>query len=295
MAFYDTRHTGIIRDCRSCEKMKSVSTIIPFRSPAITWLTVLVTALSLAASIGGLCMEGLYRDSELIKTAWFANDIVTLFVAPLLLITLALQKKGDQRALLVWLGLMLYMLYNYAFYLFGAKFNEFFLIYTALFSLSIYSLMIGLLSLDLNAIPQNSPFRRNKIWISAFLMFLALPLLIVEAKACLTFIVSGIQPQIPTLIFALDLSIVAPTTMLASILLWRRHPWGDVLAMMVLVKAFCYGAVLVTGTLLITASHLAPLDELLPFYLSLVVGGLVFGIMLLRDLKPKFQIVTETI
>lgn len=238
-------------------------------------------------------MEGLYRDSELIKTAWFANDIVTLFVAPLLLVTLALKRKGDQRALLVWLGLMLYMLYNYAFYLFGAKFNEFFLIYAALFSLSIYALMIGLLSLDLNLIPQNSPFRRNRIWISAFLLFLALPLLIVEVKACLTFIVSGMQPQIPTLIFALDLSIVVPTTMLASILLWRSHPWGDVLAMMVLVKAFCYGAVLVTGTLLITADHLAPLDKLLPFYLSLVVGGLVFGIMLLRSLKPRVQILTE--
>ena len=270
-----------------------MSTIVPSKSPAIIWLTVLVTALSLAASIGGLLMEGLYRDSELIKKAWFANDIVTLFVAPLLLITLALRRKGDQRALLVWLGLMLYTLYNYAFYLFGAKFNEFFLIYAALFSLSIYALMIGLLSLDLNAIPQNSSFRRNKLCISAFLMFLALPLLIVELKACATFIVSGIQPQIPTLIFALDLSIVVPTAILASILLCRRHPWGDVLAMMVLVKAFCYGAVLVTGTLLITADHLAPLDKLLPFYLSLVVGGLVFGIMLLRALKPKFQILTE--
>ena len=269
--------------------MKPVSTIIPFRSPAITWLTVLVTALSLTASIGGLFNEGLYRDSELIKKAWFANDIVTLFVAPLLLITLALQRKGDQRALLVWLGLMLYMLYNYAFYLFGAKFNEFFLIYAALLSLSIYSLIIGLLSLNLHAIRLNAPFRPNKIWISAFLMFLALPLLIVEVKACLAFITSGTQPQIPTLIFALDLSIVVPTTALASILLWRRHPWGDVLAMMVLVKAFCYGAVLVTGTLLITADHLAPLDKLLPFYLSLVVGGLVFGIMLIRDLKPRLK------
>lgn len=180
------------------------------------------------------------------------------------------------------------MLYNYAFYLFGAEFNEFFLIYAALFSLSLYSLIIGLLSIDLNDIQQNPPFRRNKIFTSIFLVFLALPLLIVEVSACLTFIASGTQPQVPTLIFALDLSIVVPTTILASILVWRRHPWGDVLAMMVLIKAFCYGAVLVTGTLLITAADLAPSDKLWPFYLSLVVGGLVFAIILYRDLKPKF-------
>jgi len=186
------------------------------------------------------------------------------------------------------------MFYNYAFYLFGAKFNEFFLIYTALFSLSLYALIIGLLSLNVHAISENVPFRKNKIVISLFLLFLAFPLFTVEVKQCLTFIMSGKEPQVPTLIFALDLSTVVPTTILASIMLWRNHPWGNVLAIMVLVKAFCYGAVLVTGTLLITAAELAPPDKLLPFYISLVIGGLLFGIILLKDLKPTFNFLRPT-
>lgn len=257
-------------------------------------LTLLITVLSLTASTGGLFIDGLYRDSDLIRKAWFANDIVTLCILPFLLLSLAFQRRGDQRSLLVWLGLMLYMFYNYAFYLFGAKFNSFFLIYTALFSLSLYALIIGLLSLNVHAISETTTFRRNKIAISIFLLFLAFPLFIVEVKQCVTFIMSGKEPQIPTLIFALDLSTVVPTTILASIMLWRNRPWGNVLAMMVLVKAFCYGAVLVTGTLMITAAELAPPDKLLPFYISLVVGGLLFGIILLKDLKPTFQLIRPT-
>ena len=54
--------------------------------------------------------------------------------------------------MLVWMGVMLYMFYNYAFYLFGAKFNEFFLIYVALFSLSLYSIIIGLLNVNIHKI-----------------------------------------------------------------------------------------------------------------------------------------------
>lgn len=64
----------------------------------------------------------------MIKKGWFANDLITIPLAILLLSILILQKRGDERPILVWLGLMLYMCYNFAFLLlFGAKFNEFFL------------------------------------------------------------------------------------------------------------------------------------------------------------------------
>src|SRR5688572_22702903 len=109
-----------------------------FRNPAILWLTVFVVLLSLTASLGGLFIPDLYNDNESIKTSWFANDMVTILIALMLIVSISIQKRGDERGLLVWMGLMLYMFYNYAFYLFGAKFNEFFLIYVALFSLSLY-------------------------------------------------------------------------------------------------------------------------------------------------------------
>lgn len=257
------------------------------RAPAVLWLTFIVASLSIVASLGGLLINGLYRDSELIKRAWFANDWVTLFIAPLLLFTLFLHRRGDERSQLIWMGLMLYMFYNYAFYLFGANFNKFFLLYVILLSASMYSLIIGLLNINIHAIHKPLVNRNRKLAVSVFLSMLAVPLLLVELKQCIGFIVSGRNPEVPTLIFALDLSIVIPTTILASVLLWKNRPWGNVLGIMMLVKSFAYGSVLVTAAIIIHVSESGPLDPLLPFYVSLVVGGLVFGSLLLYDLKPS--------
>ena len=235
------------------------------------------------------------KDSEMIKKGWFANDLITIPLAILLLSILILQKRGDERPILVWLGLMLYMCYNFAFYLFGAKFNEFFLIYVALFSLSLNSIIIGLLNVNVYALHEVSGGRTRRLLISAFLFLLAIPLSIVEIKQCLTYIFSGRTPDVPTLIFALDLSTVVPTTVLASILLWKNRPWGNVLAMMMLVKSFAYGLVLVTGTLLINASGITPMDPLLPFYIFLVIGGLGFGWLHLSALRPSRQKISQTL
>jgi hypothetical protein len=185
------------------------------------------------------------------------------------------------------MGLMLYMFYNYAFYLFGAKFNIFFLIYVALFSLSLYAIIIGLLTVNIHAIREHTRGNKKRLIIGIFLFLLAIPLTIVEVKECIAFIISGRTPEIPTLIFALDLSTVVPTTILAAILLWKNKPWGNVIGMMVLVKAFAYGLVLVTGSLLINSSGVGRLDPLLPFYAFLVIGGLLFGVLLFKDLKPN--------
>jgi hypothetical protein len=265
-----------------------------YRTPAIPWLTTIVACLALVASLGGLFIDGLYKDNELIRMAWFANDLVTIAMTLLLVVSLLSQKQEDERPVLVWMGLMLYMFYNYAFYLFGARFNEFFLIYVALFSLSLYSIIIGLLNVNIQAIYEASLYAKGRLLISGFLFLLAMPLFIVEIKECLTFVSSGIVPQIPALIIALDLSIVIPTTVLASILLWRNHPWGNVLATMMLVKSFAYGLVLVTGTLLITGSGISSPDTLLPFYAFLVIGGSVFGWIHLKNLRPAGPIASQT-
>lgn len=266
-----------------------------YRTPVLTWLTLLVSCLALIASFGGLLIPDLYKDNEMIRRTWFANDLVTIPITILLLVSFLSQKRGDERPMLVWLGLMLYMFYNYAFYLFGTKFNEFFLIYVALFSLSLYAIVVGLLNVNVRAIHEGTLFRKRQLIISAFLFLLAIPLSIVEIKQCLTFIFSSKTPEVPTLIFALDLSTVIPTTILASILLWKNHPWGNILAMMMLVKSFAYGLVLVTGTLLLDASTSGAHDRLLPFYGSLVIGGLIFGVMHFRDLRPADPVLNKSL
>ena len=102
-------------------------------------LSFVIAVLALMASSGGLFMETLYRDNTFIRAAWRGNDVVTLVAAvPAMLFALYRSRKGSARAHLLWLGSLGYMLYNYIFYLYGAAFNVFFLLYVALCSLSAF-------------------------------------------------------------------------------------------------------------------------------------------------------------
>lgn len=264
-----------------------------YRNPAIVWLTIIIAILSLTASTGGLLISHLYRDHDVIKMGWYANDLITIITIPALLLALFLQRRGDERPLLVWIGLMLYMFYNYAYYIFGMKFNEFFPIYFILFSLSLYSIVIGLLTVNIHAVEENSVFYRNKIVIGLFLFLLAFPLSLIEIKQCISFITSGKTPEASLLIFALDISTILPAVIFTAILLWKNNPWGNVLGMMMLTKTFMYGLVLLASSIFISESGITPPDQLLPFYVFLVVGGLGFGALLLRDLKPSTQLTSR--
>ena len=87
-------------------------------------LSILIAILAAIASAGGLLLDNLYRDNAFVTTTWLGNDAVTLFLAvPILVAAMILAKRGSFRAQLIWMGALDYMLYNYAFYLFGAAFN----------------------------------------------------------------------------------------------------------------------------------------------------------------------------
>jgi hypothetical protein len=251
-------------------------------------LSLFVTLLTACASAGGLFIEGLYRDSEFYRTAWLGNDMVTLtLVVPLSLITLGYVRRGSERAQLMLIGIMAYTLYNYSFYLFGAVFNMFFLLYVSLFAFSIYGLIFGIGILDLKTLDQHFSNKTPVRGICIYLLLISLPLAIIEGSQCLEFIIHKKVPDAPPLIFALDLGVIVPNSALAAILIWQRRPWGFVLAAMMLTKGFFYGLVLVSGTLLITISGAGKMDPLFGFYAFIAFGGMISLIFLIKNLNRR--------
>jgi hypothetical protein len=251
-------------------------------------LSILVVVLSLLAAIAGLTIRNVYNDSEAIKKVWQGNDIVTLTVViPLFIVTMLLSKQGSLKATLVWMGLLGYSLYNYAFYLFGASFNKLFLVYVSIFAIAIYALILGLTSINVPAISKSLIRTRAFKWISVYLLLIALPLGLFEVNQCINYVVTGIPPAAPPLIFALDLSIIVPNTAIAAILLWKGSAWGYILGTIMLVKAFTYGLVLSITTALVAGFKLSGTwDPLMPFYVFVTVGGLLCVSVLLIKLKP---------
>lgn len=247
-------------------------------------LTFLIALLAGVASAGGLIIPNLYRDNSFYKTAWQANDAVTLLFAPALVVSFVYYRRKSVSAQLVWLGLLLYMFYNYAFYLFGAAFNWFFPIYAALFTLSLYALLLGLGEIIGAPVSKMHLSLTNRRFIATFLILVAVPLGVVELSQCWRFIFSGTTPEILQLIMALDLTLVIPNSILAAWLLIGKRMWGTVIATMMLVKSFAYGLVLVAGTSFIAFSGAGPRDPLLPFYIFVSAGGFIFVTVLLKDI-----------
>lgn len=216
-------------------------------------LSIIITVLIIVASAGGLLIDGLYRDNTWTTTQLRGSDLVRLVVAvPVLVAALMFTKRGSQRALLIWLGMLWLTVYDYAFFLFGAAFNVFFLVYVALFSLSILALIFAVPRVDAKAISRKFKARTPVRWISGYMLFIAIFLGGLWGAQTLNFMVTGQLPQsnidsghTTNIVFALDLALLVPGLVLAAIWLWQRRPWGYILGAMMLVKGTIYPMALI--------------------------------------------------
>ncbi len=256
-------------------------------------LSILIALLAAFASAGGLLLAGLYRDNAFVRTTWLGNDAITLFLAvPILVLALVYSARGSVRAQLVWMGALDYMLYNYAFYLFGTAFNWFFLVYTALLALSIMALIFGLANLDTGAVREAARTSMPVRWIGGYFLFVAAGLSLVYVMQSVAFIASGTLPSIvitsghPTnVVFALDLTLLIPWLILGAIWLIQRKPWGFVIAGIVSVKGPLYTLILSVNSILVLNAGLTKSSEL-PLWGTLTALGLLASVLYYANLKP---------
>lgn len=268
----------------------------------VTTLSILIAILAVIASAGGLLLDGLYRDNAFVTTTWLGNDAVTLFLAvPILVAATIMSTRKDPKGLrrplgsayLIWMGALDYMLYNYAFYLFGAAFNWFFLIYAALLALSILALLFGLANLDVNGISQQ--FRKDAPvkWIGGYFIFVASGLGLVYLIQSIGFIFTGAVPAIvamsghPTnVVFALDLTLLIPWLILGALWLMKRQPWGYVIAGILNVKGPLYTLVLAINSILVVNTGISETSEL-PLWGTLAALGLIASVLFYVNMKEK--------
>ena len=206
------------------------------------WLTVPISFLLAVASGSGVFISGLYRDSATLVAQAIGQDGITLIVAlPTLLIGAFLAGRGSQRARLIWLGGLVYVVYTYVGYAFDVRFNSLFLIYVALLGCSTYALIGGLATIDWSGIKagfaEGTPVKAVSIYLAVIAGLFYLLWLSEAVPASLT----GDPPQslidtgTPTnFIHVLDMAWVLPAMAIAAISLWRRQPIGYTLAAVLL-------------------------------------------------------------
>lgn len=225
------------------------------RLTAARVLSVLVLALMLVQSLLGLLVPGLYPEQAWAIAALRGNDLVTLaVVVPALALSLYLSAtRASATSVAVWLGLLFYGIYNYAYYAFGAAFSDVFLLHVAAFSASTYALILLGSSLRVEATAARIRTGPPARLVAAFTMLLGAGLVAAWGTLSVRFAVTGLlpvdvmPPQAVHLVYALDLGVLAPAFLLSGVLLWLCRPWGAVLAAAANVSAAAYLLVLEVG------------------------------------------------
>lgn len=243
-------------------------------------LSVAVAALAAAAAAAGLAVDGLYRDNAFVAAGWRGNDWVTLVVAVPALAGLArLARRGDPRGQLVWLGALDAVLYNFAFYLFGSALNRLFVVYAAIVALALAALLAALVRVDPAALGTRVRWGWATRAAAGFALVVAAGLGVAELAQVLGYAVGGALPVVvertghPThVVAALDLTLVVPYLILGGALLWRRRPWGVVVASVLLVKGAIYMLALVGTTLSIMAAGFPEAAAELPLWAAIGAG-----------------------
>jgi len=186
--------------------------------------------------------------------AQYGNDRLTLIVAvPLLLTSSVAAERGSAGAFLLWAGAVGYAVYNYAFHLLGAALNAFFPLYVSCVVLAAVTLILTLPKLDAATMTLSARSAAPRLLISGSFVIIGFGLGVVWIAMWAAHVFAGhpttVDPEAFRLVAALDLSMMVPALVSGGVLLWRRRPWGVVLAAIAGVQGSLYLAVLSLNSL----------------------------------------------
>jgi hypothetical protein len=181
--------------------------------------------------------SGLYQDmSAEVAPQGIAQDFVTLFPGiPLLIIGLIWALTGSLKGKFLLGGVTAYFFVTYLFYLMMGMYNEFFLIYTLLASLSFFALAITLFEIGKYNLQAHFKPQTPVKLIGAFLIFNSLSVGLMWLNVIVGPMLNGTYPShldhYTTLVVqGLDLALLLPIAFVSGIMLIKKDKLGYLLA-----------------------------------------------------------------
>ncbi len=236
--------------------------------------------------------RGLYqRESHSYAVQAIAQDWVTLVTGiPLLVISLLMAVKESYRGRLLLTGTLGYFLYTYMSYAFLMTYNNIFLIYVLLFSLSLFGFILSLIDLDINKIKSHIKpgFPRRSTGI--FFIFIGIMLLFMWLARIIPTIGTGTAPvgleSYTTLVIqAMDLGIIVPATLIAATALFLKLNIGYALSTVIVLKgATLFSAVTMMAILMkLNGIEVNPAE--FAVFPAATLINYIFCFLILRNIK----------
>ena len=248
-------------------------------------LSLLTATLLLITSISGVLFgrSGLYTPDPATLPAFIGQDTMTLVAGvPLLLGAMWVTRRGSVRGLLIWIGVLFYLAYSYLYYPLSPEFNVLYLAYIAIVAMSGYGLLYLLLGIDPEAVRLRFSERTPTRLLGGFMVVMGALFAIKWVTTIVSNLSTGTTPtHVDLTVWPLDLIVALPALFWGGVWLWRRQPWGYVVAALLLLKMALLGVTLVLNTWLVTLWG-RPVDPMFPLYAIVGVGGLVGTVAYLR-------------
>jgi hypothetical protein len=258
-------------------------------------LTMVVAGLMLAQAALGLAFRDYYLDVDWIEATWLGNDWVTLAVAlPLLVGGLAWARRGSIRATLLWLGVLGYALYNYAYYLFGAALNVFFPLYLSAVIAAALALILAASSVSPRDLACSFSGKTPVRVIGGYFVFVGVALACVWLTLWAAHVFAGhptpVEPEAFKIVAALDTVLMVPALAIGGILLTQRNAWGYVISAAAGVQASLYLIVLSTNSIVVVVRGLASPPGEIPLWVSLAGATSAATLLLLSHAGHRVEV-----
>ena len=246
------------------------------------------------AAAAGVFVPTVYANET---GSWAAQgagqDLVTLLIAcPALVASAWYAIRGSDRAVLVWLGIMIYVVYSYVLYAFFVHFGPIFPIYVAVLGLSSFALA-GVAS-------QIRVAEWRRLWppefrsraVSVWFVFIAVAFGGMWVAAIARALVNGTAPEgvveigLPVNpVHVLDLAFMLPLTLASGVAHWRRAAFGVVLATPLLVFFVLMDAAIVSMSLYMKRAGVTTSLALVPAMGVGIAISVVLAIVTLRNAR----------
>ena len=281
------------------------------RQPALNWLVPLIVILALFAAGIGLFYpnegspftftavrgetvqiwgQGWYRyDTPIGALGFKAGDLITLFLAiPALIVSFVLYRQGSVRGGLLLTGALAYFLYIYMSLGFGSTYNNLFIVYTLIFSASLFGLILALTCFDVQNLPAHFAETLPRRGIGIFLVVSGVILSLIWLV--LSIIPALLQSKAPPEAYfyttfmtgIVDIGIVAPALIIAGVLLRRREPMGYLLATTMLVFTCILGPNLTAGGIIQVVEEVITIGQAMAFTAPFVILALIAIVLTIR-------------
>lgn len=257
------------------------------------WLSVsiLIAVLGILSSAVGLLSDVIYtRETENWAAQAIGQDFVNALVAyPTLLITAFLAQRGSLHARLIWLGVLAYSVYTYAIYCFSVSFGPLFLLYVAIFGLSVYALVGALARTDPELVKSHFRPASPRSSTSLVLIGIASAFYVLWLSEVIPAMIANQPPDslveaglATNPVHVLDMAIFLPALLFAGISLRRQRSWGYVLAPVLLVTL-----VLLSLGIILTIPVLDARGQPAPWGVAAAIGVIVVivSVVLVRFLQ----------